>query len=99
VIIRPSLPGRFVSLDKFFPADESKNTGLMNEKWMRLQDELAGLSSHSVHLVSQNSTHAIAREKPEYVVTAIKTASHLGVAADGTRKENGQLGVLGRRFP
>jgi pimeloyl-ACP methyl ester carboxylesterase len=62
------------SFDKFFPADEKWKTAPMNEKWMRLQDELARLSSHSVHLISPNATHGIAREQPGFVIAAIGKA-------------------------
>lgn len=74
------------SFDRFFSPDERKNTGPMNEKWMRLQNELARLSSNSVHLVSENATHGIAREQPEFVISAIRRALLLGAAADGARK-------------
>jgi pimeloyl-ACP methyl ester carboxylesterase len=67
------------SFDKFFPAGE-KETGPMNEKWMRLQNELAQLSTNSVHMVDQTATHGIAREKPEFVIAAIRKALQLAVA-------------------
>jgi len=64
---------------KFFPAGE-KETVPMNEKWMRLQDELAQLSTNSVHMVSETATHGIAREQPEFVIAAIRKALQLAVA-------------------
>jgi pimeloyl-ACP methyl ester carboxylesterase len=64
------------SFDKFFPTGE-KETGPMNEKWMRLQDKLAQLSTNSVHLVSPTATHGIAREQPEFVIAAIRRALQL----------------------
>ena len=66
------------SFDKFFPAGE-RQTELMNEKWMRLQDELARLSTNSVHLVNKTATHGIAREQPEFVIAAIRKALQLAV--------------------
>ena len=78
------------SFDKFFPAGE-KETGPMNEKWMRLQDELARLSTNSVHLVSQTATHGIAREQPEFVIAAIRKALQLAVAH---QNENGKIRSL-----
>lgn len=68
------------SFDKFFSPKERQKTRPMNEKWMRLQDELARLSTNSVHIVSENATHAIAREQPEFVVTAIRKALQLVAA-------------------
>ncbi|HWZ75165.1 MAG TPA: alpha/beta hydrolase [Candidatus Sulfotelmatobacter sp.] len=67
------------SFDKFFPAGE-KETGPMNEKWMRLQDELTMLSTNSVRMVSETATHGIAREQPEFVIAAIRKALQLAVA-------------------
>jgi len=67
------------SFDKFFPAGE-RETGPMNEKWMRLQDELARLSSNSVHMVGETATHGIAREQPEFVIAGIRKALQLAVA-------------------
>jgi hypothetical protein len=67
------------SFDKFFPAGERK-TELMNEKWMRLQDELARLSTNSVQMVNETATHGIAREQPEFVIAAIRKALQLAVA-------------------
>jgi alpha-beta hydrolase superfamily lysophospholipase len=49
------------------------------EKWMRLQDELARLSTNSVHLVNKTATHGIAREQPEFVIAAIRKALQLAV--------------------
>jgi hypothetical protein len=66
------------SFDKFFPGE--KETGPMNEKWMRLQDELAQLSTNSVHMVSETATHGIAREQPEFVIAAIRKALQLAMA-------------------
>lgn len=77
------------SFDKFFPPGERQKTGPMNEKWMHLQDELAQLSTNSVHLVSESATHAIAREQPDFVVAAIRSAVQL-VAPDRARKPSGK---------
>jgi hypothetical protein len=65
------------SFDKFFPADERKKAASLNETWMRLQDELARLSTNSVHMVSQAATHGIAREQPQFVVSAIEKVLRL----------------------
>ncbi len=67
------------SFDKFFPTGK-KETGPMNEKWMRLQDELAHLSTNSVHMVNETATHGIAREQPEFVIAAIRKALQLAAA-------------------
>jgi hypothetical protein len=58
----------------------------MNEKWMRLQDELARLSTNSVHLVHVTATHGIAREQPEFVIKAIREALQLVVAAQASKR-------------
>jgi pimeloyl-ACP methyl ester carboxylesterase len=79
------------SFDKFFPAGE-KETGPMNEKWMRLQDELAQLSTNSVHMVSETATHGIAREQPEFVIAAVRKVLQLAVA------HQTELGEPGLRF-
>lgn len=78
------------SLDKFVPANERKNSGPINETWMSMQDELARLSSNSVHMVSENATHGIAREHPDFVISAIKRALQLRLAIERACKENGQ---------
>ncbi len=75
------------SFDKFFPAAATRETGPMNQTWMRLQDELTKLSTCSLHLVNQTATHAIAREQPEYVIGAIKSA--LQLIADSTARRIG----------
>jgi pimeloyl-ACP methyl ester carboxylesterase len=62
------------SFNKFFPDDSKEVTGPMNEKWMRLQNELAALSTNSLHLVNPTATHAIAREQPDFVIDAIRRA-------------------------
>jgi CheY-like chemotaxis protein len=56
------------SFDKFFPA-AGKETGRMNEKWMRSQDELAQLSTNSFHVVNDAATHGIARELRGLIVS------------------------------
>lgn len=76
------------SFDKFFPAGE-KETAPMNEKWMRLQDELAQLSTNSVHVVSETATHGIAREEPEFVIAAIRKALQLAMAHQTELGESG----------
>jgi pimeloyl-ACP methyl ester carboxylesterase len=76
------------SFDKFFPAGE-KETVPMNEKWMRLQDELAQLSTNSVHMVSETATHGIAREQPEFVIAAIRKALQLAAAHQAVLEEPG----------
>lgn len=77
------------SFDKFFPPSDRLKTGPMNEKWMRLQDALAQLSTNSVHMVNESATHAIAREQPEFVIAAIQRALQL-VASDSARAQNGR---------
>jgi hypothetical protein len=69
------------SFDKFFPVGD-KETGLMNERWMHLQGELAQLSTNSVHLVNETATHGIAREQPEFVIAAIRKALQLASQAE-----------------
>jgi pimeloyl-ACP methyl ester carboxylesterase len=77
------------SFDKFFPPAERQKTGTMNEKWMGLQDELARLSTNSVHLVNESATHAIAREQPDFVIAAIRRALQL-VAREAEPKHDGR---------
>jgi pimeloyl-ACP methyl ester carboxylesterase len=77
------------SFDKFFSPEERYKTGPMNEKWMRLQNELARLSTSSVHLVSESATHGIAREQPEFVIAAISKALRMAVS----RNESGVVGT------
>jgi pimeloyl-ACP methyl ester carboxylesterase len=66
------------SFNKFFPADDPQ-TEAMNEKWMRLQDELVRLSTNSVQMVNETATHAIAREQPGFVIAAVEKALQLAV--------------------
>jgi pimeloyl-ACP methyl ester carboxylesterase len=82
------------SLDKFVPADERKNNGPINETWMSMQNELARLSSNSVHMISENGTHGIAREQPGFVISAIRRALQLSVVAGDAHKDNEQVGRL-----
>lgn len=42
--------------------------------WRQMQDELAALSSHSVHLIAERSGHLINKDQPELVVEAIYQA-------------------------
>jgi pimeloyl-ACP methyl ester carboxylesterase len=66
------------SFNKFFPADDPQ-TEAMNEKWMRLQDELVRLSTNSVQMVNETATHTIAREQPGFVIAAVEKALQLAV--------------------
>jgi hypothetical protein len=56
---------------------------------MGLQDELARLSTNSVHLVNESATHAIAREQPDFVIAAIRRALQL-VAREAEPKHDGR---------
>ncbi|MCI0400270.1 MAG: alpha/beta hydrolase [Gammaproteobacteria bacterium] len=47
------------------------NGDLMEQVWMELQDELATLTPHSVHLVAEHSGHAIQLDEPGLVITAV----------------------------
>jgi len=78
------------SFNKFFPAGEPQ-TGAMNEKWMRLQDELVLLSTNSVQMINETATHAIAREQPEFVIRAIRKALQLVQAAEATHPDQEQF--------
>jgi pimeloyl-ACP methyl ester carboxylesterase len=82
------------SFDKFFPAGE-RETVSMNEKWVRLQDELAQLSTNSVHMVSATATHGIARGQPEFVIEAIRKGTQLAVARQ-TELEEPDLRLRGQ---
>jgi pimeloyl-ACP methyl ester carboxylesterase len=77
------------SFDKFIPSGAGLKNGPINEKWMRLQDELAGLSTNSVHMVNETATHGISREQPEYVIASIRRALQL-VAASGSGHQSGR---------
>ena len=69
------------SFDKFFPPHGREHAPAMNEKWMRLQDELVALSTKGVHMVDKDATHGIAREKPDFVISAIRWALRLQAAS------------------
>jgi hypothetical protein len=75
------------SFDKFFPGE--KETGSMNEKWMSLQGELAQLSTNSIHMVSETATHGIARQRPDFVIAAIRKALRLALAHQAGLGESG----------
>lgn len=65
------------SFNKFVTADKEPQLDQMNRKWLQLQQELAGLSDNSVHLVSPKATHGIAREQPDLVAKAIRQTLQL----------------------
>jgi pimeloyl-ACP methyl ester carboxylesterase len=46
----------------------------LNRVWAEMQVELAGLSTKSIHIVSEDSTHGINREQPGVVADAIRQA-------------------------
>ncbi len=52
-----------------------------NRVWVELQEELALLSSHSSHVISQKSSHFIQQDEPQLVVDAI-----LQVVAEARRR-------------
>jgi pimeloyl-ACP methyl ester carboxylesterase len=78
------------SFDKFFSSKERHLTEPMNEKWMGLQNELARLSTNSVHMVSATATHGIAREQPDFVIAAIRRAVQVGASGRDPRKQRRQ---------
>lgn len=43
----------------------------MEKLWMELQDELAHLNPHAVHLIAENSGHYVQLEQPAVVINAI----------------------------
>ncbi len=61
------------SFNAFF-SDPNENFPLerANEVWFELQAELAGLSTNSLHLVSETGTHMLRFEEPEMVAQAIR---------------------------
>lgn len=46
---------------------------LMEKVWTELQDELATLAPHSVHLVAEHSGHSIHLDEPGLVINAVST--------------------------
>jgi pimeloyl-ACP methyl ester carboxylesterase len=61
-------PEIVITAGSTFVGDES----VLLPVWNRLQDEIAGLSSQSVHVKAPGATHFIQQDNPELVQTAIR---------------------------
>jgi pimeloyl-ACP methyl ester carboxylesterase len=44
----------------------------LNPSWMKVQNDLASLSSNSQHIIASNSGHGIPQDQPELVIDAIR---------------------------
>jgi pimeloyl-ACP methyl ester carboxylesterase len=60
-----------LSFNKFVSETKEPHLRQMNAKWLELQKDLTRLSTNSEHVVSDDATHAIAREQPDVVARAI----------------------------
>ena len=69
-----------------FPRTPSQLAGALRRLWGRMQDELAGLSDNSVHVVALNSNHDVPASRggqPSVVISAVEAV--LRAAREGTR--------------
>ena len=59
--------------------------------WLRLQNAIAGLSSHSVHVLAPTSTHFVQNDAPEIVQAGIR-------AVVNAVRDDGQLTSCAKIF-
>jgi pimeloyl-ACP methyl ester carboxylesterase len=66
-----------------FPRAPRKLARGLRRLWMRMQDELAALSTDSVHVVARRSNHDIPSGQPAVIVSAVHAV--VRAARDGSR--------------